>query len=160
ISNLSLDSNVPLLHIRLVRVVIERCKHAPIGIRDIAAQGEWKWIASRFGAKGTVKTASGTGQLNLTSPWRTLRRREIQFRRCHVVEDSVAGADDHLSIFAGIPNESHSRSKVCPSFVDGTRAIRTKLRIAGIENARRRIRVLSRPDPLLKRIHIKSVCLF
>src|SRR5438067_6424795 len=112
ISNLSLDSKVPLLHIRLVRVVIERCKHAPIRIRDIAAQGEWERVASRFGAERTVETARGTGQLNLASPWWTLRRREIQFRCCHVIEDSIARAENHLSVFAGIPNESHSRSKV------------------------------------------------
>src|SRR5207249_7436939 len=105
LSYLSLDSKVPLLHVRLVGIMIEGCKHPCSRIRDILAQCEWERIARRFRSEGVVKAAGRSGQLNLAAPWRTLRRRQIQFRGLHVVEASVAGPDDHLSVFAGLPHE-------------------------------------------------------
>src|SRR5437588_4866540 len=104
VSELSLDSQIPLLNIRRFCVVLESSEHACSRIRCISVWGEWERIAPGFEPKWIVEASGGIGQLNLSAPRWTLRRCQIQLGRLHVIEDAVTGTNDHLSILHWIPN--------------------------------------------------------
>ena len=91
-SDLSLDSEVPLLHIRRLGVVLESREHACSRIQSISIGCERKRIASGFEPERIIEAAARIGQLNLSAPWRTLRCGQIQFDGFHVIENAVAGA--------------------------------------------------------------------
>src|SRR5437763_9446430 len=104
VSKLPLDSQVPLLDIRRFRVVLESRKHTGRRIRGGPAGSEWERIASGFELERIIETSGGIGQLNLSTPGRTLRRSQIQLGRFHVIENAVTGANDHLPILHWIPD--------------------------------------------------------
>src|SRR5947207_3971521 len=111
ISNLPLDSEVPLLHVRRFRVVLEGGENASSGVRSISVRSKWKWISAGFELEWIIQSAARIGQLNLSAPGRTLRCRQIQLDRFHVIKDAVAGAHDHLPVFLRIPDQSNPRRK-------------------------------------------------
>src|SRR5207244_2183353 len=106
ISNLPLDSEIPLLHVRRLRVVTKSREHARRWIRRGFARSERERIAAGLELVWIIETAGRIGQLNFSSPWRTLRSCQVQFGRFHIVEDAVAGANDHFPVLHRIPNQS------------------------------------------------------
>src|SRR5438876_951411 len=101
--DLSLYSKVPLLHARHARIGVEGIVDSVSRIGYVLAQSEWERNTAGEIAVRIVETTRGRGYENLSAPRRALSGSQVQFYGANVIEDSIAGANHHLSIFGWIP---------------------------------------------------------
>src|SRR5947207_8910524 len=114
--DLSLYSEIPLLHVRHARICIECVEDSTCRIVHVLVQHKWERNSAREIAIWAVQTARRIDDGNLSSPRWSLSGGQVQFDRVDVVEDSIAGANHHLSIFGWVIDESNARPEVFPLF--------------------------------------------
>ena len=155
--DLPLDAEIPLLHVRYAGVGTECVEDSVARIRHVLVQDERERNAAREIPIRTVQTAARIDDENFSTPRWTLSRRQVQFDSVDIVEDSVAGANDHLAVFGRVINETNTRPEILPLFVHARISVRTEQRIAGIEHSGRSVHEHIAVDSLQERIHVEMV---